>query len=62
MKMETVIRSPQKGVIAKLVHKEGVRCQLDVLWINLLNDSKDICKAGTVLVLFEEVCQQHCLN
>ncbi|APA11207.1 hypothetical protein sscle_07g059770 [Sclerotinia sclerotiorum 1980 UF-70] len=37
MKMETVIRSPQKGVVAKLVHKEG-----------------DICKAGTVLVLFEE--------
>lgn len=24
MKMETVIRSPQQGVIAKLVHKEGV--------------------------------------
>jgi len=37
MKMETVIRSPQKGVVAKLVHKEG-----------------DICKAGTILVLFEE--------
>ncbi|KAH8816871.1 3-methylcrotonyl-CoA carboxylase-like protein subunit alpha [Xylogone sp. PMI_703] len=37
MKMETVIRSPHKGVISKLVHKEG-----------------DICKAGTVLVLFEE--------
>lgn len=37
MKMETVIRSPQKGVIKKLAHKEG-----------------DICKAGTVLVLFEE--------
>ncbi|TVY56997.1 Methylcrotonoyl-CoA carboxylase subunit alpha, partial [Lachnellula suecica] len=37
MKMETIIRSPQKGVVAKLVHKEG-----------------DICKAGTVLVLFEE--------
>jgi len=37
MKMETVIRSPQKGIVAKLVHKEG-----------------DICKAGTVLVLFEE--------
>jgi len=36
--METVIRSPQKGVVARLVHKEG-----------------DICKAGTVLVLFEEV-------
>lgn len=37
MKMETVTRSPQKGVIKKLAHKEG-----------------DICKAGTVLVLFEE--------
>lgn len=37
MKMETVIRSPQKGVIKKLAHKKG-----------------DICKAGTVLVLFEE--------
>jgi len=37
MKMETVIRSPQKGRIAKLAHKEG-----------------DICKAGTVLVLFEQ--------
>jgi hypothetical protein len=24
MKMETVIRSPQKGVIKKLAHKEGV--------------------------------------
>lgn len=37
MKMETVIRSPQQGVVKKLAHKEG-----------------DICKAGTVLVLFEE--------
>ncbi|KAF4435403.1 3-methylcrotonyl-CoA carboxylase alpha subunit [Fusarium austroafricanum] len=37
MKMETIIRSPQDGVIKKLAHKEG-----------------DICKAGTVLVLFEE--------
>lgn len=37
MKMETVIRSPQHGIIKKLAHKEG-----------------DICKAGTVLVLFEE--------
>ena len=24
MKMETVIRSPQKGVIKRLAHKEGV--------------------------------------
>ncbi|KFY62652.1 hypothetical protein V496_04482 [Pseudogymnoascus sp. VKM F-4515 (FW-2607)] len=37
MKMETIIRSPQRGTVAKLVHKPG-----------------DICKAGTVLVLFEE--------
>ncbi|KAK3903700.1 carbamoyl-phosphate synthase L chain, ATP binding domain-containing protein [Staphylotrichum tortipilum] len=37
MKMETVIRSPQDGVVKKLTHKEG-----------------DICKAGTVLVLFED--------
>ncbi|RDW62137.1 hypothetical protein BP6252_11570 [Coleophoma cylindrospora] len=37
MKMETIIRSPQCGIVSKLVHKEG-----------------DICKAGTVLVLFEE--------
>ncbi|KAH7316572.1 carbamoyl-phosphate synthase L chain, ATP binding domain-containing protein [Stachybotrys elegans] len=37
MKMETVIRSPQDGIIKKLAHKAG-----------------DICKAGTVLVLFEE--------
>ncbi|KAI0018152.1 carbamoyl-phosphate synthase L chain, ATP binding domain-containing protein [Xylariomycetidae sp. FL0641] len=37
MKMETVIRSPQNGVIKRLAHKEG-----------------DKCKAGTVLVVFEE--------
>ncbi|XDG07522.1 hypothetical protein ABKA04_007137 [Annulohypoxylon sp. FPYF3050] len=37
MKMETVIRSPQDGVIKKLAHQEG-----------------DKCKAGTVLVIFEE--------
>lgn len=24
MKMETVIRSPQKGIVAKLAHKSGV--------------------------------------
>lgn len=35
--METVIRSPQNGIVKKLAHKEG-----------------DICKAGTVLVIFEE--------
>ncbi|AEO54609.1 hypothetical protein MYCTH_2297338 [Thermothelomyces thermophilus ATCC 42464] len=37
MKMETVIRSPQNGVVKRLAHKEG-----------------DICKAGTVLVIFED--------
>ncbi|ETS73962.1 hypothetical protein PFICI_13828 [Pestalotiopsis fici W106-1] len=37
MKMETVIRSPQDGVIKKLAHRAG-----------------DVCKAGTVLVVFEE--------
>ncbi|KAG5987630.1 hypothetical protein E4U43_004998 [Claviceps pusilla] len=37
MKMETVIRSPQDGVVKRLAHKEG-----------------DICKSGTILVLFEE--------
>ncbi|KAI0195689.1 carbamoyl-phosphate synthase subunit L [Xylaria flabelliformis] len=37
MKMETVIRSPQDGVVKRLAHKEG-----------------DKCKAGTVLVVFEE--------
>lgn len=31
MKMETIIRSPQKGVIAKLIHKEGVSSLLSVL-------------------------------
>ena len=55
MKMETVIRSPQKGVIAKLVHKEGVsRFKRQDLFVSA-NKFQDICKAGTVLVLFEEV-------
>lgn len=35
--METVIRSPQDGVIKTLAHREG-----------------DVCKTGTVLVVFEE--------
>lgn len=57
MKMETVIRSPQKGVVAKLAHEEGVRISwYNKLWEILLIYAQDICKAGTVLVLFEEVC------
>ena len=55
MKMETVIRSPQKGVVAKLVHKEGVSCLIFDWVFALANTIQDICKAGTVLVLFEEV-------
>ena len=40
MKMETIIRSPQNGVVAKMVHKEGVSsvvtCAID--WMsNALN-------------------------
>jgi len=37
MKMETVIRSPQNGTVAKLAHKPG-----------------DMCKTGTILVLFND--------
>lgn len=54
MKMETVIRSPQNGVIKKLAHKEGVSRHFTPdarIWLTY---SQDICKAGTVLVLFEE--------
>lgn len=52
--METVIRSPQNGTIAKLVHKAGVSDFITQKDAGSL--FKDICKAGTVLVLFEEVC------
>jgi biotin carboxyl carrier protein len=31
MKMETIIRSPQDGVIKKLAHKEGVSHQNECL-------------------------------
>lgn len=31
MKMETVIRSPQDGVIKKLAHKEGVSYLDDIM-------------------------------
>jgi len=62
MKMETVIRSPQKGKIAKLVHKEGVRTVNLNLTNMKLTITQDICKAGTVLVLFEEVCHSPVLS
>lgn len=55
MKMETVIRSPQKGVIKRLAHKEGVclllRGGLKQPYTDL---TQDICKAGTTLVIFED--------
>lgn len=58
MKMETVIRSPQDGIIKKLAHKEGVSPCCNACTIaagDMANHRlQDICKAGTVLVLFEE--------
>jgi biotin carboxyl carrier protein len=36
MKMETVIRSPQKGVVKKLAHKEGVSTGQPSTGISLL--------------------------
>lgn len=59
MKMETVIRSPQDGVIKKLAHREGVSASPATdLRANTANSRQDICKAGTVLVLFEEEAKE----
>ena len=56
MKMETVIRSPQDGIIKKLAHKAGVSEPLIPSYslTYMLTDFQDICKAGTILVQFEE--------
>lgn len=56
MKMETIIRSPQRGTVAKLVHKPGVCTPFcwKLLYQTNHENEQDICKAGTVLVLFEE--------
>lgn len=54
MKMETVIRSPQDGIVKRVVHQEGVStmsCYHDGLSLILL---QDMCKAGTALVEFAE--------
>lgn len=58
MKMETVIRSPQKGKIAKVVHKQGVspdsiytRSLWKLIAMCLMQDQ---CKSGTPLVEFAE--------
>lgn len=52
MKMETVIRSPQNGIVAKVVHRQGVSNQTFTLCNQRSNLRKDICKAGTALVEF----------
>jgi len=57
MKMETVIRSPQDGVIKRLAHKEGVSIYFRSRQFKPDTNPlflQDICKAGTVLVMFEE--------
>ena len=56
--METVIRSPQDGVVKKLAHKEGVSdipaIRRSCLGLSTNRSEQDICKAGTVLVQFEQ--------
>ncbi|KAK4697254.1 hypothetical protein P7C71_g784, partial [Lecanoromycetidae sp. Uapishka_2] len=56
MKMETVIRSPQDGIVRRIVHQEGVGYHNLVLVVKgyLLITVQDLCKAGTALVEFEE--------
>ena len=55
MKMETVIRSPQDGVVSRIVHQQGVSCWNVHSRNSYSNDySQDLCKAGTALVEFEE--------
>lgn len=55
MKMEIVVRSPQDGVISKVVHQRGV-CPHPQFLVAPGADSeaKDLCKAGTALVEFEK--------
>lgn len=54
MKMETVIRSPQDGVVSRVVHQEGVSRSV-LLELPLLIPIQDLCKAGTALVEFEDL-------
>lgn len=56
MKMETVIRSPQDGVISRVVHQQGVGAFLASKMI-MLTLRQDLCKAGTALVEFEELLE-----
>ena len=52
MKMETTIRSPQDGIISRLVHQEGVSATNSNIF--RADRYKDLCKAGTALVEFEQ--------
>lgn len=52
MKMETTIRSPQDGVVSRVVHQEGV-CNTTSFRFLWLTSFQDLCKAGTALVEFE---------
>ena len=52
MKMETVIRSPQDGRIAKIVHQAGVGFIANVSISTMADGAQEICKAGTALVEF----------
>lgn len=52
MKMETVIRSPHDGVIAKIIHQKGVSAALTDTRAIMAKLRQDICKAGTALVEF----------
>ena len=52
MKMETSIRSPQDGVVSRVVHQEGVRT-LKQNGDHNANLEQDMCKAGTALVEFQ---------
>lgn len=51
MKMETVIRSPQKGVIKKLAHKEGVSVLVQgvAVTVSLICDSRTSAKLARFL-------------
>lgn len=53
MKMETVIRSPQDGIISRVVHKQGVSVLLTIESSRLTGVIQDLCKAGTALVEFK---------
>jgi 3-methylcrotonyl-CoA carboxylase alpha subunit len=55
MKMETVIRSPQQGTIARVVHKQGVSHSIPSFENPRLTwNMQDQCKSGTPLVEFTE--------